>query len=683
MKWERVNRENLIVESALGGHGTHNFDRLLRLPGTVNFPNRKKVSLGRGASRARLIFSGPAFYRSDDILSRIHGIHGWCGRVAASGLVRAVRRPDAADSPGGTAEAKGDDDVGELVADLLAAGADGITQVEGLPFDLGLKLALAIKARKRLADRWAGMIDDLTAAGKDDSRSAADFSLAAMLKAAGFSHLETGLILCGWSHGKVNGDAWPNDNLRLRQAARAVLRSYEPKASATGKANSKAGDESDLITEGSVSDAFTAAHRDQLRFDHTSGRWFLWDGTRWRREETKLAYQWAHARAKQLAADTENNKAILAAGKASFAAGVERLAQSDRTFAITYEIWDRDPWLLGTPGGVVDLRTGGTRPAQPEDFITRLTAVAPANVADCPLWLKFLNETTGNDDKMIGFLQRWFGYCLTGITQEHALLFVHGDGGNGKGVAMNTVFGIMCDYAANAAMDSFVVTRGDKHTTDLAMLAGARMVMTSEVEEGQTWAEARIKALTGGDPITARFMRQDNFTYIPKFKLTISGNHKPALKTVDNSTRRRFNMVPFTRKPADPDVNLPEKLVAEWPSILRWMIDGCLEWQQFGLNPPAVVTEATTDYFEAQNYFGRWLDERCVLDQSLEEKPARLLRDFQEWCRENGEEQTDNRRLRGMLEKTPGVRHVTSRGSRAFRGIGLKPPPNQSNWGAG
>ena len=245
-------------------------------------------------------------------------------------------------------------------------------------------------------------------------------------------------------------------------------------------------------------------------------------------------------------------------------------------------VGDSDPWLLGTPDGVIDLRTGATQEARPGDYITRLTAVAPAEGEDCPLWMAFLSEATGNDADMIGFLQRWFGYCLTGITREHALVFIHGDGGNGKGVLMNTVFGIMGGHAANAVTDTFVVTRGDKHTTDLAMLDGARMVMASEVEEGQTWAEARIKAITGGDPITARFMRQDNFTFVPRFKLTISGNHKPALRGVDNSTRRRFNIVPFTRRPATPDPELSEKLKTEWGAILRWMIEGCLEWQRSG-----------------------------------------------------------------------------------------------------
>jgi putative DNA primase/helicase len=426
-----------------------------------------------------------------------------------------------------------------------------------------------------------------------------------------------------------------------------------------------------IITEGKVADIFTATHAEQLRFDHTRGKWFLWNGARWRREETKLAYRWAHEKARR-AAWGHAPKTVEQAGKASFAGGVERLAQARGAFAVTHEIWDADPWSLGTPGGVVDLRTGVTREARPEDYVTRSTAVAPAEGEDCPLWLKFLGEATGGDAGMIGFLRRWFGYCLTGITHEHALVFIHGDGGNGKSVVMNTIFGIMGGYATNAAMDTFVVTRGDKHTTDLAMLDGARMVMASEVEEGQTWAEARIKAITGGDSITARFMRQDNFTFIPRFKLTISGNHKPALKGVDNSTRRRFNIVPFNKRPAMPDVELPEKLKAEWPAVLRWMVNGCLEWRRSGLGAPASVAAATDDYFESQDFFGRWIEDRCDLGWGLKATPAALLRSFEDWCRENKEEMTDSRRLRGMLEKTQGVYYAKTNGLRLVHGIELK-----------
>lgn len=149
-------------------------------------------------------------------------------------------------------------------------------------------------------------------------------------------------------------------------------------------------------------------------------------------------------------------------------------------------------------------------------------------------------------------------------------------------------------------MDTFTASRGgDKHPTDLAMLHGARVVTATETEEGRQWAEARIKAMTGGDPVTARFMRQDFFTYLPAFKLMIAGNHKPGLANVDEAARRRFNIVPFSHKPPKPDRELEKKLQAELPAILRWMIEGCLDWQAHGLIRPQVVIDATADYFEA------------------------------------------------------------------------------------
>jgi putative DNA primase/helicase len=128
-------------------------------------------------------------------------------------------------------------------------------------------------------------------------------------------------------------------------------------------------------------------------------------------------------------------------------------------------------------------------------------------------------------------------------------------------------------------METFTASNSDRHPTDLAMLRGARVVTAQETEEGRRWAEARIKALTGGDPITARFMRRDFFTYTLQFKLVIVDNHKPLLRSVGDAERRRFNIVPFTHKPTVPDPELPDRLRAEWPAILRWAIDGALDWQ--------------------------------------------------------------------------------------------------------
>jgi putative DNA primase/helicase len=161
-------------------------------------------------------------------------------------------------------------------------------------------------------------------------------------------------------------------------------------------------------------------------------------------------------------------------------------------------------------------------------------------------------------------------------------VFCYGPGGNGKTVLLNTVSAIRGDYATVAAMETFVASQFDQHPTDMAMLCGARLVTAAETEEGRAWAETKIKQLTGGDPISARFMRQDFFTYKPTFKLMIIGNHEPALRNVDDAARRRINIVPFIRKPAVIDKQLEDKLRVEWPGILRWMIQGCLNWQTVG-----------------------------------------------------------------------------------------------------
>src|SRR5262249_44542843 len=181
-----------------------------------------------------------------------------------------------------------------------------------------------------------------------------------------------------------------------------------------------------------------------------------------------------------------------------------KFASVDRAFAIDSSAWNTDPLLLATPAGTVDLRTGDLRPADPADKINQITAVGPADRADCPGWLAFLEEATGVDCSLKDFLQRWCGYCLTGDIREPALAFVYGPGGTGKTTFLNVMSGILNDYAKTAAMETFVVHRYfASHPTELAMLRGARLVTAAETEEGRMWAESRIKLLTGGDPVTA------------------------------------------------------------------------------------------------------------------------------------------------------------------------------------
>jgi putative DNA primase/helicase len=424
-----------------------------------------------------------------------------------------------------------------------------------------------------------------------------------------------------------------------------------------------------VLSEDKVAQEFAERYRDKLLYCHSSGKWHVWNGTHWAPNSTKRAFHYARELAREL-----SQGANASVSKVAFAFGVERFAIADPVFAVTADKWNTDPYLLGTPSGTVDLRTGSLRPAEPREYITKLTAVAPAETADCPLWLRFLSEATKDDPAMVRFLQQWGGYNLTGNIREHALAFLLGSGGNGKSTFLEVFMGILGDYAVTAAMDTFTSSKHERHPTDLALLAGARMVTASETEEGRHWAESRIKQITGGDAITARFMRQDFFTYHPQFKLTIIGNHMPNLRNVDDAIKRRFNLVPFFNKPAVPDKDLADKLRKEWPGILRWMINGCLDWQRNGLTPAPAIATATAEYFSDQDIFSQWLAEYCDHDPGNEFKTEYATPLFQSWtafAKAAGEEPGSAKALKRRLTGKGCEKKDTKQGT-MYLGIRLK-----------
>ena len=357
---------------------------------------------------------------------------------------------------------------------------------------------------------------------------------------------------------------------------------------------------------------FSATHCGALRYVAAWGQWLRWAGAVWERDTTLAVYDMVRSLCRAQIAPGTDARTAKYLRRATTVAAVEHMARSDRRHAATADQWDADPWLLGTPGGTVDLRTGMLKPADRGDHITKLTTVAPDFDAGCPLWLAFLSRITDGNEALEDYLQRLVGYCLTGSTREQMFAFFYGTGANGKGVFLNTVSAILGAYAHVAPADTFEASRGDRHPTELAALQGARLVCSQETEEGRRWAESRIKALTGADPITARYMRQDFFTFLPTFKLLMAGNHRPGLRNIDEAMRRRLHMVPFevSIPKSERDPHLVEKLRAEHGAILAWAIGGCLAWQTTGLQPPECVVAATAEYFSAQDSFSAWLDER-------------------------------------------------------------------------
>jgi putative DNA primase/helicase len=419
---------------------------------------------------------------------------------------------------------------------------------------------------------------------------------------------------------------------------------------------------------------FAEANCDSFRYVAEWGRWMIYQNGRWRPDKTLDVYSSVRAFCRKHANNAPDNRRREIAS-ASTVAAVERLSRADDRFRATADQWDADPWNLNTPGGVIDLRLGTNFGHAPEHYITRMTAVAaPMLKAECPLWHRFLDRITAGDEELQRFLARVCGYALTGSTREHALFFLYGTGANGKSVFIETVRGVVGDYAKVAPIEAFTAGSFDRHPTEIAGLQGARLVTAVETNEGRAWDEAKIKALTGGDRVTARFMRQDFFEYTPQFKLVIAGNHKPALRNVDEAIRRRFYLVPFTVTipPSERDHNLTEKLKAEWPGILRWMIDGCREWHKKGLQAPKAVLDATEAYLDAEDAIGIWKAERCIEGKDRSEKSSALFSSWRAWCEKAGEIPGTQKKFSHSLEAR-GFRKEHTRTGARFYGLSLVP----------
>jgi putative DNA primase/helicase len=427
------------------------------------------------------------------------------------------------------------------------------------------------------------------------------------------------------------------------------------------------------FSEDALALRFSNKYADDLRYVHSWGKWMQWEGNRWVEDKTLHIFDHARSICREASAECGDSRKLQAKRVASRAvsASVERLAASDRRHAADSEQWDKDPMLLNTPPGTIDLYSGKVRPHRREDYLTKMTTVGPGG--DCVLWYQFLDRVTGGDSELQSYLQRVVGYSLTGITRDQVFFFLYGTGANGKSIFSTTISTLLGDYAKTAPVSSFTATKTEQHPTDLAGLRGARLVTAIETEEGTRWAESKIKAFSGGDKVTARFMRGDYFEFQPEAKLLIVGNNQPGLRSADEALRRRLQLIPFTVTipEGERDPFLQEKLLEELPGILSWAIQGCLAWQHQTLNPPAAVRKATAEYFAEQDLIGRWIEERCRLDRACWTSSASLFADWRRWSEANGETMHSPRWFAHELE-SHGIKPQRKSSARGFTGIGLQ-----------
>lgn len=444
-----------------------------------------------------------------------------------------------------------------------------------------------------------------------------------------------------------------------RQAAKNATTRQARSAKATTVPTAK-------LTEFGLADAFIAKYGETLRYDHDRGKWYRWTGKIWQLDRTKFTLDMVKRFcAEQTAPLSFKEKRPIE--RSAVISAVAHIAGNNVNLAVTSDIWDANDYLLGTPDGTVDLHTGLLRQPQIADFITKKTSIVP-QAMHAPRWLAFIDEVTNHDPDLQRYIQKICGLILTGSTKEQCIFFIYGPGGNGKSVFINTINAILHDYAVVAPLDMFAVSHQEKHSTDMAMIKGARIVSSSETEEGKSLAEAKIKQITGGDQITARFMRQDNFTFTPKCKLIIIGNHKPILRNVDEALKRRIHVIPFTTKPKQIDNELILKLKEEYPQILAWMIEGCLAWQREGLNKPDCVIEETKQYFENQDIFANWLEDCCKNNSSGFELSSKLYESWKRYA-ENAGVKAGSTKTFPDLMKRRGYRHERTRSGRVFYGL--------------
>jgi putative DNA primase/helicase len=445
-----------------------------------------------------------------------------------------------------------------------------------------------------------------------------------------------------------------------------------------------------LRADSGNAELFADMHGETLRYDHLRGKWIGWRGHYWKIDEDGHVWRLAKATARELfkiaseIGDREEREAETAWALKTMnrdrLTSMLKLAENEHPITDSGHQWDLDPYLLGTPNGVVDLRTGLSRAGKQSDRITAITGVPFDPDATCPAWEEFLSQVFGNED-IIDFMWRAVGYSLTGEVREHHFFILYGKGSNGKSTFLEILRFVLGNYAANTPFSTLESQKNSGSIpNDLAALLGRRFVTSVETADGARFNEPRVKALTGGDITTARFLFREFFDFYPVLKLWLATNHKPRVRDDTEGFWRRPLLIGFERtfeRGKTADDSLIDKLKAEGAGILAWAVRGCLEWQRTKLNPPAAITSATQAYRQESDPLGEFYPEVCEVKRERKVGAAELYDAYLAWAKKRRipEKEQMTTTTFGKLIVQRFERKSTSKG-RVYLGVGLQGVPD-------
>ncbi len=430
---------------------------------------------------------------------------------------------------------------------------------------------------------------------------------------------------------------------------------------------------------------FVDSHLDAMRYVPAFGRWLLWSGHHWQRDEDGGITRLAVLHSQRLiasAANILNETARASAVKEALAMGnaqrIERtldLAKCDKRIVVSHNALDGNPFLLGVENGVIELRNGTFRAGRREDLITKRAGVSYVPGATCPRWQAFIAEVLGNDPALVSYVQKLVGYTLTGDVSAQLFPFLFGIGKNGKSVFTETLHTLLGEYGQRAPASLLTASNnGREPTNEIARLHGARLVIGSETEEGARLAESRVKDITGGDTLTGRFLYAEAFDFKPSLKLWMFGNHKPEIRGTDEGIWRRVRLIPFLVQipEARRDPHLPAKLAEELPGILQWAMDGTKLWLSDGLKSPACVTEASGEYRDEEDTLADFIADEIEDDPNERTDTGGMFLRYQEWAVRNGLRYPITLRTLTKRLRERGMRLNRTNGQRHWQGVTLK-----------